>query len=208
MEKTDKSKVEIRDEAEESAASRKSRSKKDDPNERGDQLNDLKNKLAAAYEEAKENYDRLLRVSAEFDNYKKRTAREMEDFRKYANESLLKEILLLVDNLERALKSSEDNGHTDTRLVEGINMTIHDILKVFEKFSVKPIESLREPFDPNFHEAVMQIETEKHPENIVLKEFQKGYMIHDRLLRPAMVAVSKKKEGTGEAQEAEIGERE
>ncbi|MCJ7774604.1 MAG: nucleotide exchange factor GrpE [Desulfobacterales bacterium] len=162
-----------------------------------DDVNDLKEKLASAQEESKETYDRLLRVSAEFENYKKRTAREITDFRKFANESILKEILVLVDNLERAVNSSDDQSNTDGCVVEGVTLTINEIQKVFDKFSVKPIDALKKPFDPNFHEAVTQEETDDHPDNIVLKEFQKGYMIHDRLLRPSMVAVSKAKENNG-----------
>lgn len=165
-----------------------------------DDVNDLKEKLASAQEESKETYDRLLRISAEFENYKKRTAREITDFRKFANESILKEILVLVDNLERAVNSSDDQSNTDSCVVEGVNLTINEIQKVFDKFSVKPIDALKKPFDPNFHEAVTQEETDDHPDNIVLKEFQKGYMIHDRLLRPSMVAVSKAKENNGTAE--------
>jgi len=200
--KKEKTKIEIVETAEEEAFAEKKHSKKPEAAGPGDSIESLESELEAAQQEAKENYDRLLRVSAEFENYKKRTEREMADFRKFANESILKEILILVDNLERALSSSGDQPHEESCVVEGVSLTINEIMKVFDKFSVKPIEALERPFDPNFHEAVMQEETDEYPENTVLKEFQKGYMIHDRLLRPAMVAVSKAKEtngGTGEA---------
>lgn len=156
----------------------------------GESLKKLKVKLKAAEEESKQTYDRLLRVSAEFENYKKRSSREIDEFRKFANESLIKEMLPVVDNLERAITSSGDDENTNTCIVEGVDMTLKEILRIFEKFGVKPIESLGKTFDPCFHQAVMQEETGKHPENTVLKELQKGYMIHDRLLRPAMVVVS------------------
>ncbi len=153
-------------------------------------LKELEAKLEAKEEEAKETYDRLLRVSADYENYKKRSAREMEEFRKYANQSLLKEMLSVVDNLELAINSSNDKKKADKNLLEGLNLTLNEILRVFEKFNVKPIEAQGKAFDPAFHEAVMREETDDFPENTVASEFQKGYLIHDRLLRPAMVVVA------------------
>ncbi len=157
-------------------------------------LKDLKARLEAKEQEAGETYERLLRVSAEFDNYKKRTAREMEDFRKFANQSLIKEMLSVVDNLELAKNSSNDHKGIDKDLVRGLDMTHKEILKIFERFNVKPIDSKGKPFDPAFHEAVMQEETDDFAKNTVVNELQKGYMIHDRLLRPAMVVVAKPRE--------------
>ena len=153
-------------------------------------LKELESRLEAKEEEAKDTYDRLLRVSADFENYKKRSAREMEEFRKYANQSLLKEMLSVVDNLELAINSSNEKKKADKHLIEGLNLTLNEILKVFEKFNVKPIEAQGKAFDPAFHEAVMREETDNFPENTVVSEFQKGYLIHDRLLRPAMVVVA------------------
>ena len=159
----------------------------------GDPIKELEAKLCAKEEEAKENYDRFLRVSAEFDNYKKRSARESEDFRKYANQSLLKEMLSVVDNLELAIHSADENHKQASSLREGLNLTLKEILRVFEKFQVTPIESKGQAFDPTYHEAVMQEETDEFPENTVVTEMQKGYLIHDRLLRPSMVVVAKPK---------------
>lgn len=152
----------------------------------------LSAKLEKAQEEAKDIHSRLLRVSAEFENYKKRSARETEAFRKYANESLLKALLPVVDNLERAIESFHENSGTEACIIEGVEMTHKEILKVLEKFGVEPIESVGKPFDPSFHEAAMRQPSADHPENTVIKEFHKGYMLHDRLLRPAMVVVSSK----------------
>ena len=154
-------------------------------------VQDLKSKLEIKTREAEENYDRLLRVSAEFENYKKRSAREMADFKKYANQSLLKELLPIIDNLDLAIKAAAkaSNG-TDACLLDGVELTRKEILKVFENFHVEPIDALGKPFDPNFHEAVMREESDKHPENTVVNELQKGYLMHDRLLRPAMVVVA------------------
>ena len=139
-------------------------------------------------------------VSADFENYKKRAAREMEDFRKFANESLVKAVLPVVDNLDRAIESSSNDENTNSSVVEGVSMTLKEILKVFEQFSVKPFESIGKAFDPGFHQAMHQEETEEYPDNTVIREFQKGYMIHDRLLRPAMVVVSKRTKDTPEEQ--------
>lgn len=140
--------------------------------------------------EVKENYDKYLRVCAEFDNYKKRAAREIGDFRKYANETLLKDLLSVIDNLERAVESTQDVKEAANGVVEGVEMTLKEILKIVERYGVKPVEALGEPFDPSFHQAVMQEESDSQPENTVLKELQKGYLLHDRLLRPSMVVVS------------------
>lgn len=172
------------------SVSSKADKKKDAPD---DLLDQLKSEKEAAEQEAKDTYDKLLRISAEFDNYKKRTARDMDEFRKFANESLLMKLLPVVDNLERAISSSQEKKSSESCITEGINMTLQEILNIFETFQVKPIESLNKTFDPNFHQAVMQEETEEIEENIIIKEFQKGYMIQNRLLRPAMVVVAKAK---------------
>lgn len=161
-----------------------------------DHLKEMETRLESVEQEAKEAHDRFLRVSAEFENYKKRSVREMDEFRKFANESLIREMLTVVDNLERALNSSNNDNQANSHIAEGVDMTLKEILKVFEKFNVKPIEALGKPFDPNFHQAAMREETNERPENTVLNELEKGYMIHDRLLRPAMVVVSMPKVNT------------
>ena len=150
----------------------------------------VERKLEAAAREAAENYDRLLRVSAEFENYKKRSAREIQDFRKFANQELVRDLLPILDNLDLALKSASEQDKAETGLLEGIELTRKEILRVLEKHNVKQIEALGMPFDPSFHEAVMREETDEHPENTVTTELQKGYLMHDRLIRPSMVAVS------------------
>jgi len=152
---------------------------------------DMAAKLEAAEKEAGENYDRFLRLSAEFENYKKRKDRETTDFRKYANEALVKELLPVVDNLERAVETSADHEDAVNCILEGVDMTLKEILKVLEKFAVKAVDAVGNPFDPTYHQAVMQEESEEHPDNTVIKELQKGYTIHDRLLRPSMVVVAK-----------------
>ena len=152
----------------------------------------LRSELEHLRKQAEADREQLLRVSAEFENYKKRAQRHMEDFKKYANEALLKELLTVVDNLERAISSSGAvaSKSPDACIVEGVEMTLKEIMRVFEKFHVTPIDALGKPFDPSIHEAVMQEETDAFPSNTVCNVLQKGYMIHDRLLRPAMVSVS------------------
>jgi len=180
----------------EEKVSKKKVSEKKDKVKIVDHLKEMETRLESVEQEAKEAHDRFLRVSAEFENYKKRSAREMDEFRKFANESLLREMLTVVDNLERALNSSNNDNQANSHIAEGVDMTLKEILKVFEKFYVKPIETLGKPFDPNFHQAAMREEMNERPENTVLNELEKGYMIHDRLLRPAMVVVSMPKVNT------------
>lgn len=164
----------------------------DDTPKPTDPLKEMEETVESLKKEAAENHDRLLRVAAEFENYKKRAAREMNDFKKFANESFVRAMLPVVDNLDRAIESSSTDKGVNNSMVEGVNMTLKEILKVFEQFGIKRFESTGNTFDPSLHQAVMQEETDSFPENTVSKELQKGYMIHDRLLRPAMVVVSKK----------------
>jgi len=158
-------------------------------------IEQLKSELEQVRQESADEHDRLLRLSAEFENYKKRMDRQADEFKKYANESLLKELLTVVDNLERAISSTDqDRGaNNEACVIEGVEMTLNEILKVLKRFNVTPVEAKGKPFDPVYHEAMMQEETDEYPENTVINEFQKGYMLHDRLLRPAMVVVSKPK---------------
>ncbi len=168
---------------------------KTDQAEGDDPIKNFEAKLESKEQEAKENYERLLRVSAEFENYKKRTSRDLEELRKFANQSLIKEMLSVVDNLELAMNSTNGHKTIDKGLLQGLDMTHKEILKVFEKFEVRPIDAMGQTFDPTFHEAVMQEETDEFAENTVINELQKGYLIHDRLLRPSMVVVARR---TGE----------
>ncbi len=151
-------------------------------------------RLEAAEQEAKETYNRLLRVSAEFENYKKRSARETENFKKFANESLVRELLPVADDMERAIASSRGESSIGHPILDGVTIILEKLLKILDNFGVKPVENtVGKAFDPGFHEAAMVEESEEYPENTVIREFQKGYMLHDRLLRPAMVVVSKAK---------------
>jgi len=149
-----------------------------------DEIQELKDQAAAEK-------DRALRLSAEFENYRKRTQREINDFKKFANESIFRQLLSVVDNLERAIGAAQENSE-ESALFEGVKLTHKDIVKLFETFNVKSVKADNEPFDPNFHQAVTQEENDEFPDNTVTKVLQKGYLLSDRLIRPAMVVVSKK----------------
>jgi molecular chaperone GrpE len=158
--------------------------------EREKEVEELKKKVEEKEKEVREHHDRLLRVAADLENYKKRAAREKEEWVKFANEDLIKSILPFVDNLERAVNHSEKAEDIQS-LVEGIKLTVQQLLQTLNKFGVSPIESLGKPFDPTMHEAMLVVETDQHEPNRVVEEFQKGYLLNDRLLRPATVSVSK-----------------
>jgi molecular chaperone GrpE len=163
------------------------------------EVEQLKSELERVSQEAKENYDRFLRASAELENYRKRSAREMDDLRKYATQALLKDLLPVADNLDLAIKSAAETNHNERSLLDGIDLTRKELLKVFDRYHVKPIEALGSAFDPNYHEAVMQEESDEHAEKTVITELQKGYLIHDRLLRPSMVVVAAPKANSTDA---------
>jgi molecular chaperone GrpE len=165
----------------------------EDKREQEKEIGELKTKLEEREKEVKEHYDRLLRVAADFENYKKRAAREKEDWVKYANEDLMKTILPFVDNLERALNHAE-KGENNQSVLEGLRLTLQQLLQALYRFGLSPIESVGKPFDPTVHEAMIAVETDQHEPNHVLEEFQKGYFLKDRLLRPATVSVSKARE--------------
>jgi molecular chaperone GrpE len=155
-----------------------------------EELKKLLELLEEKEKEAKEYYDRLLRVAADFDNYKKRAAKEKEEWSKFANEDLIRAILPFIDNLERAVNHAEKVMDTGV-LIEGVRLTIQQLLQTLNKFGVSSFESVGNPFDPAKHEAMLVVETDQHEPNQVLEEFQKGYFLNDRLLRPATVSVSK-----------------
>lgn len=150
---------------------------------------DLAAELEDARQQLAECQDKMLRMAADFDNTKKRLEREREVTLKYAEENILKELLASLDNLERAMEQGRETNNLAS-LLEGVEMTWKGLLAMLEKFGLKPINSVGEIFDPNFHEAVAMEAGSEATENQVLKEFQTGYMYKDRLLRAAKVIVS------------------
>ncbi|AUJ26219.1 heat shock protein GrpE [Virgibacillus dokdonensis] len=164
---------------------------KDDTDEANDSDADaeLQSKLKALQAEKEELYQKLLRVQAEYDNFKKRTVKEREAARKYQSQDLIQELLPALDNFERALQveKTEDTAS----IIDGISMVYKQIKDALASQGAEEITAVGEEFDPNVHHAVMQIEAEDKPSNIVVEELQKGYKLKDRVIRPAMVKVNK-----------------
>jgi molecular chaperone GrpE len=158
--------------------------------EKEKEFEELKKMLEEKEKELNEHHDRLLRLAADFDNYKKRAAKEKEDWAKFANEDLIRGILPFIDNLERAVNHAEKVVDTGV-LIEGVRLTLQQILQTLNKFGLSSFQSVGKPFDPTVHEAMLVVETDKQEPNQVVEEFQKGYLLNDRLLRPATVSVSK-----------------
>jgi molecular chaperone GrpE len=158
--------------------------------EEGTAQTELEAQLAASREEAAKNWDHYLRCRADLENYRKRAQREKEDLGRFANENLLRELLPVLDNLERAVAHAKESGG-DGNLLEGVEMTIGLLHKTFDQFGVTAVEALGKPFDPACHEAMGQLESSELPPGSVAQELQKGYLLNQRLLRPALVMVSK-----------------
>ncbi len=146
--------------------------------------------LEAAREEARLNHDLYLREAAETENYKKRVTREKHDAIRYANESLVRDLLPVIDDLERAARHAPADG--DPRpLLEGIELVLKGCLEALQKHGVTQVTAKGEPFDPEKHEAYAQVETAEHEANTVVDEVHPGYYLADRLLRPSLVSVAK-----------------
>jgi molecular chaperone GrpE len=135
-------------------------------------------------------FDRLLRLQAEFENFKKRTARERAELIKFANEGLLQEMIPVLDSLHRAIESVKADSNMGN-LLEGLELVRRLLSVVLEKAGVKEITAQGRPFDPQLHEAILVEESGAHPDNMVIEEIQRGYLLHNRVLRPAMVKVAK-----------------
>ena len=156
----------------------------------GTEVENLRQQLAAKELEAKNHYDRFLRQVAELENFKKRSAREREEVSRFANEALIKDLLSVVDNLERAVAHASGGGN-GRPIVEGVEMVLKGLLDVLAKHGVSQISAIGQPFDPSMHEAITQVESDDHQPNSVVEELHKGYTLRDRLLRPALVSVAK-----------------
>ncbi|RKD23986.1 nucleotide exchange factor GrpE [Ammoniphilus oxalaticus] len=144
--------------------------------------------LTLAKQEAEENYNRYLRVQADLENLRRRSRKEREDLLKYAVQSLAEGLLPAVDNLERAL--APENAGDGESLLKGVEMVYRQILQIFEQEGIVPIEAEGNPFDPQYHQAVMKEENPAAESGVVLQELQKGYMLKDRVIRPSMVKVN------------------
>jgi molecular chaperone GrpE len=152
---------------------------------------DLEARIAALEKDKKDNWDRYLRTAADLENLRKRQKREMDDVRLESKGRVLKEMLPVVDNLERAIEHATAQAGTNP-IVEGVQLVLRQFLTAFERLDVTPIEAAGQPFDPNLHEAISQQETDAPPGTVV-QVLQRGYKSGDRLLRPALVVVAKAK---------------
>jgi molecular chaperone GrpE len=159
---------------------------------------DEKEQLAAPL---KEMNDRYLRLYAEFENYKKRVNKDKEEIIRYGNESLLYEILPFLDHLEMAMKHA--SNEVSSGLLQGVEITLKELKKTLEKFGLTEIEAEGKPFDPVIHHAMSQVERDDIDDQLVVEEFRKGYMLKDKVLRPSLVAVSKKP-SAGRKEEGEV----
>ncbi|MCX5709183.1 MAG: nucleotide exchange factor GrpE [Candidatus Omnitrophica bacterium] len=147
----------------------------------------LKEEAAAA----KGHWDNFLRLKADFENNRKRQEREKQDFVKFANEGIILEFLNVLDDLERVVDLAESK-HTDLQsFLKGVEMILAHLYEMLKEYGVKPIEAEGKIFDPNYHEALMQVENKELPEHTVVEEMQKGYLLNDKVIRTAKVKVSK-----------------
>jgi molecular chaperone GrpE len=169
--------------------------------EEASELAKLREQIVAKERECEENYDRYVRQLAELDNFRKRTKREKDDAIRFANEALIRDLLPVVDNLERAVAHSKGGGN-GRPLVEGVEMVLKGLLDALTKHGLIQVSAVGEPFDPAKHEAMAQLTSESYAPNTVVEEHHKGYLLGDRLLRPALVTVAK----TGKSQGKKIDE--
>jgi molecular chaperone GrpE len=151
---------------------------------------DLLEKIKEVQKQAEENYDLYVRSQAESENMKKRFQKEKEDLARYSNESLIKQLLSVADNLEKAISHSSDEKSVGA-LREGIELTLKGLMDILGRAGLQTVKAEGESFDPNFHEAVAGMEDNTVKPGMVLQELQKGYMLNQRLIRPAKVIVSK-----------------
>ncbi|AIQ54272.1 nucleotide exchange factor GrpE [Paenibacillus sp. FSL R7-0331] len=138
---------------------------------------------------AEEAQARTLRVQADFDNFRRRTQKEKEELAQYATSKLVTELLPVLDNFERALVTAPGNAESEA-FTKGINMIFRQLEGVLKSEGLTAMETVGQPFNPEYHQAIMQVESEEYEEGIVTEEVQKGYLLKDKVLRPAMVKVS------------------
>jgi molecular chaperone GrpE len=153
-------------------------------------IEQLRQALQEARTEAQANYDRFLRERAELENFKKRMQRERAEGLRFASEPLIRDLLPIVDNLERAVEHGSANGQS---VVEGVRLVLRSLLDVLGRHGVRRIDAVGESFDPSRHEAMAQVESTEHEPNQVVAQHHSGYLLHERLLRPALVTVSSRK---------------
>ena len=148
----------------------------------------LEEQIKKLLEEKQALYDQLLRRQADFENFRKRTEREQREFRQYTEAALVESLLPVLDAFERALATS--GGGADEEYRKGVELIYKQLFNILARAGLKPVEAVGKPFDPHYHHAVERVETAEHPDHEVLGEMQRGYLLKDRLLRPALVRVA------------------
>ncbi len=154
-----------------------------------DELSEAKAKIEELEAKLNESENRMYRVQADLDNFRRRARLDLEAAQKYRSQNLISEILPALDNFERALKIDTDDEKTQT-LLQGMDMVYRQLLQALQNEGIEAIAAEGQPFDPHLHQAVMQVEDENYESNVVIEEFQKGYKLKDRIIRPAMVKVN------------------
>lgn len=157
--------------------------------EAGAEVSEADRQLEEQRKLADEHYQRYVRTQADFDNFRRRSRQEKEDFAKYASAKLIEQLIPVIDNFERAIAASKDNTDHEA-LLKGVDMIYRQLDQVLVQEGLQRIEAVGQPFNPEFHQAVMQVESEEHEEGTVVEELQKGYMLKDKVIRPSMVKVS------------------
>lgn len=166
----------------------------DEDTEQDEMSGDVSAELSAAKEEAKTHYDKLLRVMADFENYRRRVDRDKQDIIRYANEDLIRELLGGLDHLEQALSHIQQSDGAEARsLALGVELVAKQLAGALEKFGLKPIDAVGQPFDPKLHEALQMVDAEDAAPGTVVAQHRRGYMLNDRLLRAALVDVVREK---------------
>lgn len=160
---------------------------------------ELTEQLAAAQQQAKDNHEQYLRAEAEMANLRRRVEKDVENAHKFGQEKLVKEMLTVADNLERTLAAIDSETDEVAPLKEGVEMTLKGLLDTFDKLNIKAIDPQGHPFDPQLHQAMSMVENPDVEPNTVIAVMQKGYTLHERLVRPAMVMVSKGSGGGGQS---------
>jgi molecular chaperone GrpE len=149
-------------------------------------------KLKQEADQAKELWDKILRLQAEFENTRKRLERDKQDFLKFANERIILELLNILDDLERTVDLAQTKHQDLSTFLKGVEMILAHLYELLKEYGVKPIETQGKLFDPHCHEALMQAENLDLPEHTIVEELQKGYLLNDRVIRTSKVKVSKK----------------
>jgi len=192
--------VELAEDFEETTASSEGRDEPEGPSreELADRVEELESEVEQLEEERDNFEERMLRAAADLENFRKRSEREKDEIRKYGSKDLVEDLLETIDNLERALEHSGSGGENEN-IIEGVEMVLRQIHNALGTHGIKAFEAEGKNFDPEYHEAIQQVETSEHESGTILEQHQKGYMIHDRLLRPAVVSVAKNVSPDGES---------